>query len=129
MVVPFHRSLESDDASWEFGTELVEIVNPVGSKRSGVADELAPNRSSQPVIDFYIPNRVNRTHVISFYNEQKTRKSGKIVTQAGFLLGASARTLAAINFQTSAPYPNRTTGKTTSIARKNFLLRVSADML
>src|SRR5258708_39137918 len=60
MVVPFHRSLESDDASWEFGTELVEIVNPVGSKRSGVADELAPNRSSQPVIDFYIPNRVNR---------------------------------------------------------------------
>src|SRR5258707_11193471 len=129
MVVPLRRSLESHDASWEFGTELVEIVNPVGSKRSGVADELAPNRSSQPVIDCYIPNRINRNHVISFYNEQKTRKSGKIVTQAGFLLGASARTLVAINCRTCAPYPNRTTGKTTSIARKNFLLRVSADML
>src|SRR6266853_6749975 len=81
MVVPLRRSLESGDASWEFGTELVEIVNPVGAKRSGVAGELAPNRSSQPVIDCYIPNQVDRNHVISFYNEEKIRKSGKIVTQ------------------------------------------------
>src|ERR1700730_6752074 len=93
MVVSFDRRLTSGDSSRELGTELVEVIDPVGSKRGGVADELAPYRAPQPVIDCYVPNRIDRNHTVSFYNEEKNKKIRKDGDACGSLSHASERRL------------------------------------
>jgi hypothetical protein len=99
MVVSFYRRLKSDDPSREFGSELVEVIDPVSSKRGSVADELAPYRAPQPVIDCYIPNRIDRNHTVSFYNEEKNKKIRKDGDASGSLSHASANSLWRSNFK------------------------------